>query len=108
MLRKPPDPIRDGSFRRKPRSHLFDLALGLARRLREKALHVLVGELRDEHAQAREMNGARAERVENRGPAPTSFGDAETVVGGAVREPELLHAKDVHRRISALRIELPL
>src|SRR3954470_16966167 len=107
-LRKPPDPIRDGSLRRKSRSHLFDLALRPARRLRQEALQVLVREMGNEHAQAREMNGARPERVENRRPAPTSPGHAEPVVSGAVRESELLHAKDVHRRIGALRIELPV
>src|SRR4051812_44569813 len=107
-LRKPPDPIRDRSLRRESRSHLFDLALGPARRPREEGPHVLVREMRDEHTQAGEMNGARAKRVENRRPAPTSPGHAEPVVSGAVRESELLHAKDVHRRIGALRIELPL
>src|SRR3954470_22112897 len=69
-LRKPPDPIRDGSLRRKSRSHLFDFPLRLAGGLRQDALQVVVGEMGNEHTQAGEMNGARAERVENRRPAP--------------------------------------
>src|SRR4051812_32377342 len=64
--------------------------------------------MRDEHAQAGEMDGAGSERFEDCGPAPGGSGDADAVVGGALGESELLHAEHMHRREGALGVELPL
>src|SRR4051794_24741572 len=47
--------------------------------------------MRDEHAQAGEMDCARAQRFEKCWPAPGSSGDPDAVVGGALGESELLH-----------------
>src|SRR4051812_22820974 len=64
--------------------------------------------MRDEHAQSGEMDGAGSERLENRGPAPGSSGDADAVVGGTLGESELLDTEHMHRREGALGVELPL
>ena len=69
---------------------------------------VLVGEVGDEHAQAREMDRARTERFENSGTAPSSSRDADPVVSGTLGESELLHAERHHGREGALRVELPI
>src|SRR5436305_6661202 len=54
------------------------------------------------------MDGTGSERFENQGPATSSSGDHNPVLGGALAESKLLHTEHVHRREGALRVKLPL
>src|SRR5436305_5196590 len=54
------------------------------------------------------MDGTGSERFENQGPATSSSGDHNAVVGGVVGESKLLHTEHVHRREGALGVKLPL
>jgi hypothetical protein len=106
-LRKLPDAIGNRRLRRKSRGQLFDLALGLARRLRQETFVVLVREMRRKDAQSSQMNGAGTNRIEDRRPAPRCSGHVDPVVGRAFGESELLDAERDHGGERARRIEPP-
>jgi len=106
--RKLPHDARNRGLWRKTRNHLFDLALRLARRLRQDLLLVLGGQLRREQAQSGQVHLPGPECLQDHRHASRGAGEVDPVAGDVLGETELADAEGEHRGERPVEVELPL
>jgi hypothetical protein len=85
----------------------FNLALGLAPRFAKECLRIVVGEMRAEKTQSRDMHPSVFEMLQNHRVPARCPSHLNALVGGVFRQAQALSAKREHRRTRVLAIKAP-
>ncbi len=101
------DRVRDVREWRQTRDENLDLALSSARGLGQQPLVVVGREVRRDETQGAEVQGAVGEPVQDHRATTSDSGGFDPVVGGVLREPELLRAITEERPVALAQMELP-